>query len=91
MEEFGTANLETVSFAKLAAKDPEEVARVLRSCEQQGFFYLELADSYVSRGVLDRLEALSLAKKWFESPMEEKLKFRQDSVTRGYVNDIYDF
>lgn len=80
-----TAHLETLSFAKLARNDTTELDRLLHACQQQGFFYLDLADSSASQGLDDRRQALSLTQGWFDRPTEEKMKLYQDSVTKGYV------
>ncbi|KAI8626834.1 2OG-Fe(II) oxygenase family oxidoreductase [Xylariaceae sp. FL1651] len=84
MDKSNTAYLQTLSFAKLAGKDPAELSKLLDACKQQGFFYLDLAGSDAAQGLEDRLKALSLTKEWFDRPMEEKMKLRQDSVTKGY-------
>lgn len=83
MNKADTAHLETLDFAKLASKDPSELTKLLHACQQQGFFYLDLVGSSASQGLDDRLKALSLTKEWFDRPTEEKMKLRQDSVTKG--------
>jgi isopenicillin N synthase-like dioxygenase len=85
MDKSSTAYLQTLSFAKLAGKDVGELAKLLEACQQQGFFYLDLAGSDAAQALEDRLQALSLTKEWFDRPMEEKMKLRQDSVTKGFV------
>lgn len=85
MERSNTAHLETLSFAKLASKDKTELNRLLDACQQQGFFYLDLADSRASQDLDDRRKALSLTQVWFDRPTEEKMKLYQDSVTKGYT------
>lgn len=84
MDHSSVAYLDTLSFAKLSSGDQTELARLLNACQKQGFFYLDVAGSYASNGFDDRLKALSETKQWFDRPIEEKLKFRQDSVTKGY-------
>ena len=83
MDKSHIAYLETLSFAKLAGKDKLELTKLLDACQKQGFFYLDVAGSDASNGLEDRLKALSLTKQWFDRPTEEKMKLRQDSVTRG--------
>ncbi|KAI0388512.1 2OG-Fe(II) oxygenase family oxidoreductase [Xylariaceae sp. FL0594] len=84
MDKSNTAYLQTLSFAKLANKDGKELEKLLDACQHQGFFYLDLAGSDAAQGLEDRLKALSLTKEWFDRPLEEKMKLRQDSVTKGY-------
>ena len=83
MQRSNTAHLETLSFAKLASKEKTELKRLLDACQQQGFFYLDLADSTASQGLDDRRKGLSLTQAWFDRPTEEKMKLCQDSLTRG--------
>ncbi|KAI1267888.1 2OG-Fe(II) oxygenase family oxidoreductase [Xylariaceae sp. FL1019] len=84
MDKTSTAFLQTLSYAKLVSKEKDELARLLDACMNQGFFYLDLAESNASQALDDRLQALSLTKDWFDRPTEEKMKLRQDSVTKGY-------
>lgn len=84
MEALKLARLETLCFSKLASKDPVELEKLLRACQQQGFFYL-LADSDASDAIGNRLKALCKTKAWFDRPTEEKMKLYQDSVTKGFV------
>lgn len=83
MQRLNTAHLETLSFAKLASKEKTELKRLLDVCQQQGFFYLDLADSSASQGLDDRLKALSVTQAWFDRPTEEKMKLYHDSLTKG--------
>ncbi|KAI8943959.1 2OG-Fe(II) oxygenase family oxidoreductase [Xylaria longipes] len=84
MDKSNTAYLQTLSLAKLASKDVDELAKLLDTCQNQGFFYLDPASYEASKPLEDRLKALSFTKEWFDRPMEEKMKLRQDSVTKGY-------
>jgi isopenicillin N synthase-like dioxygenase len=88
MDESHTAQLETLSFANLANRDQSELTKLLNACQNQGFFYLDVRGSSASNGLEDRLRALSSTKKWFDSPTEEKMKFHQDSVTKGYDDQV---
>jgi isopenicillin N synthase-like dioxygenase len=90
MDKSNTAYLQTLNFARLANKDAEELAKLLDACQHQGFFYLDLAGSDAAQGLEDRLKALSLTKEWFDRPLEEKMKLRQDSVTKGFVASVND-
>jgi len=86
MDKSNTAHLETLSYAKLVGKDQTELTRLLTACQQQGFFYLDLAESSASQALEDRQKALTETKEWFDRPTEEKMKLYQDSVTKGYAN-----
>lgn len=69
-----TAPLLRLSLAKLLAKDPTEVERCVRACEDVGFFYLDL------RGAGDDIlrdadELFGVNAELFELPLEEKKKY----------------
>lgn len=83
MDKSNTAYLETLSYAKLAGKDQNELSRLLKACQQQGFFYLDLVGFSASQALEDRQKALAETKEWFDRPTEEKMKLYQDSVTKG--------
>ncbi|KAI1127807.1 2OG-Fe(II) oxygenase family oxidoreductase [Nemania abortiva] len=84
MDKSNTAYLQTLSLAKLTSKDVDELAKLLDACKNQGFFYLDPASYEAAKPLEDRQKALSFTKEWFDRPMEEKMKLRQDSVTKGY-------
>lgn len=85
MDKFNTAHLETLSYAKLAGKDQTELTRLLNACQQQGFFYLDLAGSDVSQALNDPKKALAETTEWFNRPTEEKMRLYQNSVTKGWA------
>ncbi|KAJ8125823.1 hypothetical protein O1611_g7815 [Lasiodiplodia mahajangana] len=84
MDTSNTAYLQTLNLAKLASKDADELAKLLDACQNQGFFYLDPSSYEAAKPLEDRVKALSFTKEWFDRPMEEKMKIRQDSVTKGY-------
>ncbi|CAD0093578.1 unnamed protein product, partial [Aureobasidium vineae] len=80
---FPVAELQTISFAKLASRDPEEQHRLMIAAEQDGFFYLNLLDAE-SKGLWDDYKnVLNIMASWFESPMEDKVKFAYESDPLG--------
>jgi hypothetical protein len=81
--EFSVAELQTISFAKLASCDPEEQHRLMIAAEQDGFFYLNISD-LESKGLWsDYQGVLDVMASWFETPMEEKVKFAYGSDVQG--------
>lgn len=69
-----TAPLLRLSFAKLQANDPEEIKRLVRACEDLGFFYLDL------RGPGDEIIAdadklFNVTEDLYDLPLEEKQKY----------------
>lgn len=66
------ANLQTIKFAPLLDQDKDELAKLVRACETDGFFYLDLSDQG-SQKLFDDLEFLSTAvKEWLRQPLEKK-------------------
>lgn len=83
--EFAVAQLRTISFARLIARDAEEQAKLLSAAEQDGFWYLDLNESE-SNGLWDDYAAvLKVMGMWFNQPIENKVTFAYGSDTQGYV------
>jgi isopenicillin N synthase-like dioxygenase len=67
------APLLTLSFEKLAARDPEETSRLLAASLDTGFFYLDLRNSEDGESILKLADTLfEVAKEIFNIPSEEK-------------------
>jgi isopenicillin N synthase-like dioxygenase len=77
------ANLHVLNFCSLQRGDESELANLLSACEQHGFFYLDLRD-WESGGMLHNLEQIwNIMKKWFDQPLQEKLKTENISDAHG--------
>ncbi|KIY01097.1 uncharacterized protein Z520_02649 [Fonsecaea multimorphosa CBS 102226] len=84
-EDVPTAPLLRLSLAKLLERDPEEVIRFVRACEDLGFFYLDLSgpgDSLLA----DADQLFKVGVELFELPLDEKKKydFQQKKSYFGY-------
>ena len=80
---FVCAQLRTMSFEKLMARDAQELAKLLAAGEEDGFFYLDLT-SPESKGLYEDYKGvLSVMAAWFEQPVEDKRKFAYGSDTQG--------
>ena len=82
------ASLETVDFARLAASEPDEVAKLLQAATSPGFFYLDLHNEPSARKLLDDLPLVyEVAERYFDQPRETKMEdFRHGqnaSLDRG--------
>jgi isopenicillin N synthase-like dioxygenase len=67
--------METVSFERLLSQEPEELERLVRCCETEGFFYIDLQGIDGRRVLEDQQQTLDLMHKFFESPDESKNQF----------------
>lgn len=82
-----TAELAVLSLTKLLRNDPAELASLVRACENEGFFYLDLHD-WKSGKMLEDLDiATRLMRLWFEKPLEEKMKNHTDDDCNGYASE----
>ncbi|KAF5571004.1 2og-fe oxygenase family [Fusarium phyllophilum] len=80
-----TANLFTVKFKNLFDKDSTERNTLLKACERDGFFYLDLQDSCSAKLWRDLDRVSEIAKRWFSQPVEDKLKTPTVSLAHGFA------
>lgn len=72
------ADLITISFAKLEARDQDEEARLLEACTKWGFFYLDVGQAK-PLGYLKAVDDLfELSKEYFARPLDEKKRDTPD-------------
>ncbi|KAF9770292.1 hypothetical protein IL306_012194 [Fusarium sp. DS 682] len=81
-----TANLHTVKFNNLFDRDEKELETLLKACERDGFFYLDLQDSSSGKLWRDLDRVSEIAKRWFSQPVEVKLKTPTISLAHGFVH-----
>jgi len=67
--------METVSFERLLSQEPAELEKVVRCCETQGFFYIDLQGIDGRRMLADQKNTLDLMHRFFESPLEDKNQY----------------
>lgn len=79
------ADLHTIKFDNLFDKDEKEMQTLLRACERDGFFYLDLRSPGSGKLWSDLEQVGSLAKAWFDQPLETKLKTPTLSLAHGSV------
>ncbi|KAM7217671.1 hypothetical protein V8F06_006926 [Rhypophila decipiens] len=61
-----------VNYSLLLSQDPDEVAKVVSACKNEGYFQLDL-DNIDGKGVLhDRSEVVKLMDRFFAQPLEAK-------------------
>lgn len=78
-----TADLGTIQFADLFDKSDAEIQKLVDSCENDGFFYLNLESAGSEKFWKDLFEIDALTKKWFDQPTEVKLKTPTVSLAHG--------
>lgn len=72
-----TAPLLQLSLHKLLQRDPSELQRFVRACEDLGFFYLDLSsDAGLGRSILSDADALfGVGEELLGLPLEEKQQY----------------
>jgi isopenicillin N synthase-like dioxygenase len=82
------ADLHVLNFCSLQRGDESEKANLLSACEEHRFFYLDLRD-WESGEMLHNLEEIwNIMKKWFDQPLQEKLKTETISDAHGWVAEL---
>jgi isopenicillin N synthase-like dioxygenase len=77
------AALETIDFSLLAVKDVDEIDKLLKSCESDGFFYLNLEKGPAHQILVDLQAILRVMEEYFAQPLETKMKDDRRSNTHG--------
>lgn len=78
-------DMETISFERLLSQEPDEVDRLVRCCQTEGYFYIDLRGIDGRRLLDDQEKTLDLMHRFFESPIEAKNQFGLVSSHLGYV------
>lgn len=80
-----TAPLLRLSLASLLARDPNELTRFHRACEDLGFFYLDLSSCTSGAAILaDADELFGVGAALFELPAEEKAQYDFSKSHKSY-------
>jgi hypothetical protein len=77
------ADLPTIDFEKLKLADEGEIVRLLGVCKSLGFFYLDFANGSGQKLISWSREVRIFMKKYFNQPLETKLRDMRHSVTHG--------
>jgi len=70
----GIAHLNTLNFSAIVSGDPSETDLLLKSCIEDGFFYLDLLNDDTRRILEDVDGIYALMKTYFRQPLEVKMK-----------------
>ncbi|ORY08480.1 hypothetical protein BCR34DRAFT_616405 [Clohesyomyces aquaticus] len=76
--------MQTISFSALLSQEPAELEKLVRCCQNEGYFYLDLNNIDGRRFVDDYQETLKLMHHFFESPLEVKNEYGLITPHLGY-------
>uniref|UniRef100_A0A8H7K3W3 Fe2OG dioxygenase domain-containing protein n=1 Tax=Bionectria ochroleuca TaxID=29856 RepID=A0A8H7K3W3_BIOOC len=79
------ASLETVSFAALEQKDPNEINKLATASTSAGFFYLDFEGSKVDKLPEMKRDLLKVMESYFHQPLDVKLQDYKGHSKRGQV------
>lgn len=77
--------METIDYCRILSHEPEEIERLLRCCQTEGFFYLDLRGIDGRRMLDDQESTLQLMHRFFEAPLDSKNEFGLITGHLGYV------
>ncbi|KAI9747048.1 MAG: hypothetical protein M1815_004685 [Lichina confinis] len=78
------ARLETINYARLSAKDPNELDKLVKAAGSPGFFYLDFRDA-ASTPILDELQQVyGIEERYFDQPRDVKTQHQRKGEGRGY-------
>lgn len=67
--------MEVIDFSKLLSQEPVEIERLVRACQDAGYFYLDLRGIDGRRMLEDQQDTLKLMYRFFDAPLEAKNEF----------------
>ena len=67
--------MQTIDFSRLLSHEPAEVEKLVRCCQTEGYFYLDLQGIDGRRMLDDQQDTLKLMHRFFESPLEVKNEY----------------
>ena len=76
--------MQTVDFSRLLSQEPAEIEKLVKCCQDEGFFYIDLQGIDGRRMLDDQQETLKLMHRFFESPLEVKNEYGLVSPHLGY-------
>ena len=76
--------MQTVDFSLLLSQEPAEIEKLVKCCQTEGFFYLDLQGIDGRRMLDDQQETLKLMHRFFEAPLEDKNEYGLVTPHLGY-------
>ena len=80
-----TTELEVVNYDLLAARDTDEIQKLVQAATGRGIFFLDLRGPLAETAVADLKPILKAQRKFFAQPIEEKEVYSSDLPERGLV------
>ena len=76
-------DMETIDFGRLLSQEPAELEKLVRCCQTEGYFYLDLQGIDGRRMLEDEQDTLGVMHRFFEQPLEAKNEFGLVSAHLG--------
>ena len=76
------ACLQSVNLARLQSREPSEVSTLVKACQTNGFFYLNLEDGG-QEFLRDWATALALVTEFYDEPLDVKLQYYRGEGMSG--------
>lgn len=67
--------METIDFSRLLSQEPAELEKLVKCCQTEGFFYLDLQGIDGRRMLEDQQETLRVMENFFQAPIEVKNEY----------------
>ncbi|KAF2685014.1 2OG-Fe(II) oxygenase family oxidoreductase [Lentithecium fluviatile CBS 122367] len=81
----GSARLKTVDLSGLRSRELSETGALLRACEEDGFFYLDIRRVNNAQMIKDWMLIQSLMQPWFARPFHDKMRYHCGTFLHGYT------
>jgi len=81
---FPVYDMQTIDFSALISQEPEELEKMVKCCQTEGYFYLDLKGIDGRRFLDDQQETLKLMYRFFDSPIEIKNEYGLVAPHLGY-------
>jgi isopenicillin N synthase-like dioxygenase len=79
-------SMQTIDFSRLLSQEPDEIEKLLKCCQTEGFFYIDLQGIDGRRFLDDQQETLKLMNKFFDSPLEVKNEFGRFEIAQAFLS-----
>lgn len=83
-EQVPVYDMDTIDFGKVISSEPAELQRLVKCCQEKGYFYLDLKGIDGKRVLEDQKSTLDVMYRFFDQPVEAKNQFGLVSPHLGY-------